>query len=120
VSFEDEITRAIAAHGTWKKWLRSAIDNGKADADPVEVARDDGCQFGQWLYGPTIPDVVRASTDYKSVRRLHADFHKCAANVLELAGHGHKAQADALMAGEYARVSADLTSAMAKWMAASH
>jgi len=120
MSFEDEITRAIAAHGMWKKWLRSAIDNGKAEANPVEVARDDGCQFGQWLYGSTIPDAVRAGTDYTSVVKLHADFHQCAAKVLEFVAHGQKAQADALMAGEYARISADLTSAMAKWMAASH
>jgi len=118
MSLEDEITKAIAAHGMWKKWLRIAIDNGKAGANPVEVAKDDACPFGQWLYGSTISATARASADYTSVRKLHADFHKCAAKVLACVVQGQKAQADALMTGEYAQVSADLTSAMAKWKAA--
>ena len=120
MSFEDEITKAIGAHGMWKNRLRSAIDSGKADANPVDVAKDNGCPFGQWLYSSTVPATARASADYSSVRKLHADFHKCAAKVLECVTHGHKAQADALMAGEYTKVSTDLTTAMMKWKAASH
>ena len=120
MSFEDEITKAIGAHGMWKNRLRSAIDNGKADSNPVDVAKDNGCPFGQWLYGSTIPATARASEGYTAVRKLHADFHKCAAKVLECVSSGQKAQADALMAGEYAKISGDLTTAMMKWKAASH
>jgi len=36
---KNEITKAIAAHTMWKKRLRSAIDNGKAGAIPVELAK---------------------------------------------------------------------------------
>ena len=117
MSLQDEITKAIGAHGVWKMRLRSAIDNGKADANASDVAKDNACAFGQWLYGSTVPTAARASADYTSVRKLHADFHQCASKVLECVGHGDKAGADALMASDYAKVSGDLTSAMMKWKA---
>jgi hypothetical protein len=85
---------------------------------PVEVVKDDVCQFGQWLYGPSVP-ADGASTDYAAVKGLHADFHKCAAKILTC-NSGQKAQADALMSGEYAKISTALTGAMMKWKAASH
>ena len=44
MALDDEITKAIGAHGVWKMRLRSAIDSGKADADPVEVGKDN--RFG--------------------------------------------------------------------------
>jgi methyl-accepting chemotaxis protein len=120
MALDDEITKAIGAHGVWKMRLRSAIDSGKADADPVEVGKDNVCAFGQWLSGPTIAPGVRASSDFATVRKLHADFHKCAAKVLGHVKQGQKAQADSIMAGEYTKISGDLTAAMMKWKAASN
>lgn len=120
MSLEDEITKAISAHVMWKVWLRSAINAGKANASFVEVAKDNVCPFGQWLYGSTIPALARTSADYASVRELHADFHKCASNVLECVALGRKAEANALMDNEYFNVSMDLTAAMTKWKAVSH
>lgn len=118
MSLQDEITKAIGAHGVWKMRLRTAIDSGKADANASDVAKDNACAFGQWLYGSAIPAGAHASADYASVRKLHADFHKCAAQVIECVGHGDKPKADALMAGDYAKISGDLTSAMMKWKTA--
>lgn len=115
MSLEDEITKAIGAHGLWKIRLRNAIDSGKADANPADVAKDNLCAFGQWLHGPSLSDTARMSADFATVRRLHADFHKCAARVLEHVSGGRKVEADALLAGEYTRISADLTAAMLKW-----
>lgn len=120
MSLQDEITKAIGAHGVWKMRLRTAIDSGKADANAADVAKDNVCPFGQWLYGSTVPAAARASADYTAVRKLHADFHQCAAKVIECVGHGDKAKADALMAGDYAKISGDLTAAMMKWKAAGH
>lgn len=45
---------------------------------------------------------------------------KCASQVIECVGHNDKAIADALMAGDYAKISGDLTSAMMKWKTAAH
>ena len=67
-----------------------------------------------------IQEAARTGADYASVRKLHADFHQCASKVIECVGHGDKAQADALMAGDYAKISGDLTAAMMKWKAAAH
>ena len=117
MAFEDEINKAIGAHGIWKMRLRTAIDTGKADAVASDVAKDHVCAFGQWLYG-SVPPAARTSADYSTVRKLHADFHKCAAQVIECVGKGDKAKADAVMASDYAKVSSDLTSAMMKWKAA--
>ncbi len=120
MTLEDEIAKAIETHWKWKMRLRSAIDSGKANFNVVEAAKDNVCDFGRWLYGSTIPDAVRASEDYESVRKLHADFHKCAANVLECVSNGQKAQANALMTGEYAEISVNLTVAMMKWKTVGH
>jgi methyl-accepting chemotaxis protein len=120
MSIEDEITKAIGAHGVWKMRLRAAIDTGKTDADIADVAKDNLCAFGKWLYGPTIPAAVSAGADYATARKLHADFHKCAATILECAVTGNKAKADALFAGDYVKASSSLTAAMMKWKADSH
>jgi hypothetical protein len=120
MSLQDEITKAVGAHGVWKMRLRTAIDTGKADANAADVAKDNTCAFGQWLYGPAIPAAARTSADYAAVRKLHAEFHQCAAKVIECVCHGHKDQAHALMEGDYHKVSGALTSAMMKWKAAAH
>lgn len=90
MSLQDEITKAVGAHGVWKMRLRTAIDTGKADANAADVAKDNACAFGQWLYGPAIPAAARTNDDYITVRKLHAEFHQCAAKVIECVCHGHK------------------------------
>lgn len=120
MAFEEEINDAIGAHSVWKMKLRTAIAVGKADANVHDVAKDDACAFGQWLYSPALSPAVRASSDYLAVRRLHADFHKCAAKVLECIRHADKAQANAQLEGEYERVSNDLMAALRKWKRAAH
>ena len=120
MAFEEEINDAIGAHSVWKMKLRTAIAVGKADVNAHDVAKDDACAFGQWLYSPALSPAVRASSDYLTVRTLHADFHKCAGKVLEYVSHGDKARAQALMAGEYDKVSNDLMAAMRKWKRAVH
>src|SRR4030067_3690693 len=66
MAFEDEITKAIGAHGVWKMRLRTAIDSGKADANAADVAKDSVCAFGQWLYG-AVPPAARPSAGSAAV-----------------------------------------------------
>ena len=96
---------------------RTAIDSGKADANAADVAKDNACPFRQWLSG-SVPPAAQASADYASVRKLQADFLNCASQLIECVGHNDKAQADALIAGDYNKVSGDLTAVMLKWKAA--
>jgi len=117
MSFKEEITKAIGAHGMWKARLMSAIDTGKSDASVTDVAKDNACAFGQWLYGSTIDAAAKSSAGFTEVQKLHAEFHKVAAQVLQLALQGKKAEANKMIAHDsaFADVSGRLTSARMRW-----
>ena len=100
----------------WKARLRTAIDTGKSDTNAADAGKDNGCAFGQWLYGSTIDATAKGGSDFKEVQKLHAEFHKAAAQVLQLALQGKKTEAEKLLAhGAFPDVSARLTSAMMHW-----
>jgi hypothetical protein len=117
MSMQEEITKAIGAHGMWKARLRLAIDTGKTDASVADVGKDNVCAFGQWLYGSTLEAAARNSADFKEVQKLHAEFHKIAAQVLQLGLQGKKVEADKMIAQDsaFSDVSGRLTSAMVRW-----
>jgi hypothetical protein len=117
MALKEEITKAIGAHGMWKARLRTAIDTGKSDTNVADAGKDNGCAFGQWLYGPTIDATAKGGGDFKEVQKLHAEFHKAAGQVLQLALQGKKTEAEKLLAldGGFSDVSARLTSAMMRW-----
>lgn len=110
-----EINAAIGAHGAWKLKLRTAISHGKSDTSPEVVCKDDQCAFGKWLYGPSLDADTRAGKPYEVVKRLHADFHKCASNVLRKAVSGNERDANALFEGEFTDRSQILVVALSKW-----
>ena len=110
MSLQDEITKAVGAHGVWKMRLRTAIDTGKADANAADVAKDNACAFGQWLYGPAIP-ALPAPAPIISPCASCTRFHQCAAKVIEghrdaaSCRHGHKPmQAHAVDGGRLPQV----------------
>jgi len=113
----DEIEKAIAAHAAWKIRLLGAIRDGKLDVSPATIKMDNQCAFGKWLYASTIPPAIINSAHYKKVKEHHAEFHKAAARVAELAVAGKKKEAEQLMraGGEYTLVSSKLTMAMLEW-----
>jgi Chemoreceptor zinc-binding domain len=113
----EELDKAIDAHGMWKARLRKAIDTGKTEASVDTIRQDNQCVFGKWLYGVTLTAVDKASSHYKTVKDLHAEFHKAAAAVAEVAVGGKKAEAEKMMArgGEFSTVSIKLTQAMLEW-----
>src|SRR5512140_1919573 len=113
----EELNKAIGAHGMWKTRLKMAIETGQSDA-PVETIRQDNqCAFGKWLYGSTLPPTDKASGHFKTVKELHAEFHRTAARVAELAMAGRKPEAEKMMSlgGEYSTISGKLTEAMMEW-----
>ncbi len=113
----NEIDKAIGAHGMWKTRLKMAIDTGKVDT-PVETIRlDNQCALGKWLYGATLGTQDKSSEIYKTVQSQHADFHKSAARVAELALSGKKADAEKMMGlnGEFSVVSGKLIGTLMEW-----
>jgi Chemoreceptor zinc-binding domain len=113
----EEIDKAIGAHGMWKTRLKLAVDTGKTDTPVETIGQDNQCAFGKWLYGPTLTSMDKASSDYKTVKNLHAEFHKTAARVVTLVLDGKKEEAEKMMelGGEYASISGKLTRAMMEW-----
>ena len=110
-----EITKAIGAHGAWKRRLEAVIKEGRSDVPPERVAPDNHCDFGKWLYA--LPIAEQNAAQFKKVQALHATFHKEAANVIRMALSGNVAAAEKSMAvgGAYGNISADLTGAMMDW-----
>jgi methyl-accepting chemotaxis protein len=106
------LDHAIAAHAKWKYRLREAIDTGTSQWRAQDVRTDNACEFGKWLI--EMPVSQRLSKHYKTVRDLHAQFHKVAADVLELALAGLKDEANAAIAigSRFAAVSSKLTMAV--------
>jgi len=101
----DNIVRAIAAHAKWKYYLRQAIKTGKSEWTVPTVRVDDQCEFGTWLRSVEPAD------------RGHGEFHRAAADVLELALSGRRDEAEAAIAPDsrFADVSKKLTLAMMAW-----
>lgn len=110
----DAINKAVGAHGAWKLKLRTAITHGRSEVTPEIVRQDNQCEFGKWLYGPEVSAELRAGVPYGVVKRLHAEFHKCAADVLQKAVNGHPGAAD-LLEGEFSERSKTLVAALSKW-----
>jgi methyl-accepting chemotaxis protein len=114
-SVEDTITKAIGAHGAWKKRLSTAIANGSHQEDVTAVAQDNKCDFGRWLYGsaPAASDQAH----HAAAKSLHATFHKEAADTLRLVSSGNQVQAQASIAagGSFAEASRHLTKTMIDW-----
>ena len=112
-----EIDKAIVAHSMWKNHLKEAIDTGKFDTPVATVRTNNQCAFGKWLHGPSVTADVKGSPHYKTVIDLHTQFHKVAADILQLALAGKKEEATKLMAfgSEYMSVSSKLTAAMTEW-----
>ena len=115
MSHVDEINEAIASHGLWKFRLKKAVETGESEWTVADLGKRDACQFGSWLQG--LPAGQQAGTHWRQVHDLHAQIHRQAAEVLQLALSGQKSAAEAAMrfGGTFAVASAKLTAAMTAW-----
>jgi methyl-accepting chemotaxis protein len=115
VTVAGQITKAIGAHGAWKKRLATAIAAGSHHENISVVAQSDQCGFGKWLR-----DTVPTSRDAECHARalvLHADFHGEAAKVLRQVDQGRldEARRSTAQGGDFAEGSRVLTATMIKW-----
>ncbi|MFN3347495.1 CZB domain-containing protein [Pseudorhodoplanes sp.] len=112
----NSLDKAIAAHATWKRRLKTAAETGQSDVNPQTVAVDNQCEFGKWLYSATISPSDKG-TDFDTVKKLHAQFHQCAAQTLSKALRRDKAgyESDMSLTGSFTSASAKLTEAMMAW-----
>lgn len=111
----NQINSAIGAHGSWKIKLRTAVNKGKSDHTVDDVRCDDKCAFGKWLHGTEIDGPTRNSAPFNVIKRLHAEFHICAADVLKMATSGNTDGAADLLDGEFSAKSLKLVLGLRKW-----
>jgi len=112
---DKEIRAAVKAHDAWSRRLSTAINLGSCETAPSDIAVDNKCEFGKWLYEGGLDADTTDSKPFQVTKRLHADFHKVAARVADLAEQGKKGEAYTLMDGEYSFAASKLMRALAKW-----
>lgn len=110
-----EINDAIGAHGMWKMRLRTAIAAGVGDISSADAGCDDKCAFGKWIHGPSIDTATRAGMPYQVIRRLHAEFHQTAGQILARVERGDRKGATDLFDSEYTARSEKLVRGLTKW-----
>ena len=83
---------AADAHRAWRTRLVEAIDTGESAMSVQDAGADDRCTFGKWLHGP---DMFRDREPerWQQLHDLHEQFHRNAAQILELATSGQSSQA---------------------------
>lgn len=110
-----QIEDAIGAHGMWKMRLRTAVRTGKCDISAHDAGCDGKCKFGQWLYSTSLSPQLKAGMPYQVVKRLHAEFHQAAGEVLRDALDGRAPAAQSRLDGEFVQRSEKLVRALMKW-----
>jgi len=113
-----QIDSGIAAHARWKYRLFDAVNTGQSESTVQGARSHDECAFGKWL--ATLSPSERSSEHCRKVTDLHAEFHRAASEVLELALSSRKEEAEAEIAlgSRFSLISSDLTMAMSAWKAA--
>lgn len=107
MNFDD----AVAAHVKWKTRLRMFINGGAEKLDSAVVSKDNVCDLGKWIYGEAAQ--YKNNPSYGTLRTEHANFHRCAADVVKKMEAGDKAGADKLLeAGDFAGASTRTVSAI--------
>ncbi|MCB1438517.1 MAG: CZB domain-containing protein [Nitratireductor sp.] len=111
----DAIHDAMRAHGIWKMRLITAIETQRHNHVVADVRCDHKCEFGHWLHGPDIDAAMKNGKPYQVIRRLHAEFHDCAADALECVQSGEIEKAKTILDGEFRFRSEKLVMALNKW-----
>lgn len=78
-----DFDEAIELHKGWNWKLLDFISGRGEPVNPDMVCRDDLCDLGKWIHGVGAASVDEDG-DYLRLRKGHADFHKCAADVIRL------------------------------------
>ncbi len=95
----------IQAHMSWKHKLRNFLAGEGEALDPNVVSRDDKCVLGCWIHGEGQRYV--GETGYTRLRASHADFHRCAGDVIRAKLAGDDVGAKRLLLNDFAVLSDD-------------
>ncbi len=115
MSNQEDIDKALIAHGAWKQRLNAAIESGSSQFQVSQVREDNRCDFGKWFY--SLPAEIRETDIGRKIQKIHAEFHVEAARILDLALKGKKEEALRALSSEsrYVSISGQLTLALKHW-----
>ncbi|MDD2914819.1 MAG: methyl-accepting chemotaxis protein [Gallionella sp.] len=104
---------AIAAHIKWKIRLGQFIDGTSSEKlESAIVCQDNACALGKWIYGDGTK--YKTATNYDELLTKHANFHRCAGEVVKKVENKDPAGAKAILAGEFVNAAKEtVTSIMA-------
>ena len=107
MNFDD----AIAAHIKWKVRLNQFIDGTSTEKlDSNVVCKDNMCDLGKWIYGEGAK--YKAEVSHRTLVERHANFHRCAADVVKKVEAGDPTSARSMLAGAFAVASKDTIGAI--------
>lgn len=102
---EVNLSEAVEAHISWKLRLQTYLEGkSKESLDPMVICRDDQCKLGQWIHGPAL-NHFHEFEPFHQLRADHAQFHYLAANVVQKVHAKEHAAAEAILKGDYQRIS---------------
>lgn len=91
---------AISAHVEWKVRLRVHLaEPGQKTLTPEEVASDDRCVLGRWIYGEGAG--YASDGAYQKLVEEHRAFHRLAADIVRAANEGRASQAQDSLEGAF-------------------
>ncbi|HLD95587.1 MAG TPA: CZB domain-containing protein [Alphaproteobacteria bacterium] len=88
MNFEECIT----AHSNVKLKLRRYLSNTDGSISAADLSKDDLCELGKWIKGEG--KKYAAEPAYKELVLEHAQFHKCAGDIVSKCDKGDKAKAE--------------------------
>lgn len=91
-----DMRHAIDVHVTWLKRLEHYLAGEGESLDPLEVARDDRCMLGNWIYTRAAEGMGQLD-EFKHLRQHHVTFHECAAAIVREQQLGHGVTAHGLL-----------------------
>jgi len=84
---------ALDAHVQWTHRLEAIINGTSSERLEVgQVASDCNCVLGKWIHGYAKQHFSELE-DYRELKRVHADFHLTAGQVLNDLQHGQNTEA---------------------------
>ena len=93
----------IQAHMGWKQKLRDFISGTGENLDPAVVSRDDKCVLGCWIHGEG--QRYAKESGFGRLTKSHADFHRCAGDVVRAQLAGDEAGAKRLLLNDFSVLS---------------
>ena len=108
------LKNVIDAHFQWRAKLESALDGSSTEThDVTDVAKDNQCVLGKWLYGPG-KKLYSELPEYKALVNIHAEFHVCASEILIDHNEGHEEQANKKLNYKFKNLSSEIQLALVR------